>query len=101
MPSGAPIKKGIQPMPRIYTSQNVPLDFCQGHFPSEKEALEQYGKLGDGPDGRGNCFEYDTEHPPYEEEGTCCETCGRDITQADLEAIPFPRRAFIAGKIGR
>lgn len=51
-------------MPRIYTSQSDPLDFCLACFPSEDEAREQYGNLGDGPDGRGNCFSYEEgAHP--------------------------------------
>jgi len=39
---------------RIYTSESDALDFCRACFPSEEEALEEFGNLGDGPDDRGN-----------------------------------------------
>lgn len=56
-------------MPRIYTSTSDPLDFCidcfWDYYPSEIEAFEVFGHDGDGPDGRGNCFAHDAEHPDY------------------------------------
>lgn len=61
-------------MPRIYTSANDPLDFCQRHFPSYKKAVNDYGNVGEGPDGRGNCFEYDASHPTYDW-GYRCTVC--------------------------
>jgi hypothetical protein len=73
-------------MPRIYNSASEPLDFCMGCFPSEAEAEEEYGnvaKTGEGPDGRGNCFGYEAEHPEYENEGYTCEQCGRTLTSLD------------------
>lgn len=56
-------------MPRIYSSTNAPLDFCKRHFPkTEESAFEDYGNLGDAPDGLGNCFVYKAYHPPYEDD---------------------------------
>jgi hypothetical protein len=41
----------------------------------------RYGNIGNGPDGRGNCFDYDCEAPPVDlSDGYECETCGRPIT---------------------
>ena len=53
-------------MPRIYTSANDPLDFCKKCFPLENIAEDRYGHIGEGPDNRGNCFSYNSEHPPYD-----------------------------------
>ena len=52
---------------RIYTSESIPVDFCRACFPSEEEAVQEFGNLGDGPDDRGNCFAYDEAHPEYGE----------------------------------
>lgn len=72
-------------MPRIYTSESNPLDFCRICFPSLVDALEDYGDLGDGPDGRGNCFGYACPHPPYgDTDGEyACEDCGKLLTDRD------------------
>lgn len=70
-------------MPRIYTSANDPIDFCKKHFPQEKDALADYGNLGNGPDNRGNCFEYNAEHPFYEGEEYRCDKCNKLLTQKD------------------
>ncbi len=70
-------------MPRIYTSCNDPLDFCMKCFPSEAKALERYGNVGDGPDGRGNCFDWDADHPDYEFSGYKCKSCRKLLTEAD------------------
>lgn len=70
-------------MPRIYASNNDPVDFCRDCFPSEDEAIEEYGGKGDGPDGRGNCFGWDAEHPPYGDEDYRCEQCGSVLTDDD------------------
>lgn len=68
---------------RIRSSLSDPLDFCLTCAPrSEKRAYERYGNLGDGPDGRGNCFVYDDEHPPYDDGYTCCK-CGCELTESD------------------
>jgi len=64
-------------MPRIYTSTNDPVDFHVRCFPSEQAAAQRYGALGDGPDGRGNCFSYDADHPDYaDDEHYKCAKCG-------------------------
>jgi hypothetical protein len=71
-------------MPRIYTSANDPMDFCLKCFPkTEAYAEELYGDLGDGPDGRGNCFAYDEEHPNYDGEGYRCTNCGKSLKLKD------------------
>jgi hypothetical protein len=75
-------------MPRICTSNSEPRDFCQTCFPSEALAYAQYGYMGDGPDGRGNCFEHDTDHPNYDDEemGYVCEMCHTPLTAEDNHA---------------
>lgn len=70
-------------MPRIYSSANDPFDFCKRCFPSEAEATEEYGDVGDGPDDRGNCFDYDAGHPEYEGTGYTCHTCNRELKPSD------------------
>lgn len=66
---------------RIFTSNNIPLDFCFVCAPKENKARKEYGHIGDGPDNRGNCFAYDTEHPPYEPEQYYCHNCGDELSQ--------------------
>jgi hypothetical protein len=68
---------------RIYTSESIPVDFCRDCFPPEQESIEKFGNLGDGPDGRGNCFAYDEEHPPYQETDYKCHSCGDELTEKD------------------
>lgn len=70
-------------MPRIYDSTSDPLDFCERCFPSETYAIKKYGNLGDGPDGRGNCFAYEADHPDYEGENYRCEKCHALLTNMD------------------
>lgn len=70
-------------MPRVYASDNDPLDFCRRCYPLEREAEELYGRCGDGPDGRGNCFGFDAEHPPYEGEDYICQRCGARLRAKD------------------
>jgi hypothetical protein len=71
-------------MPRIYTSQSDPIDFCNRCFPqTEKDAFQRYGQLGDGPDSRGNCFGYQDDHPDYSELDYTCEKCGKLLTDRD------------------
>lgn len=73
-------------MPRVFASNNDPLDFCRDCLPTEEEAEEEYGdesKTGSGPDGRGNCYAYDTDHPPYEENDERCVICKRRLTHID------------------
>jgi hypothetical protein len=75
-------------MPRIYQSDNDPLDFCTDHFPDETAAELEYGdesRTGSGPDGRGNCFTYDADHPPYEDDPSMyrCTICHAPLTADD------------------
>lgn len=70
-------------MPRIYTSQSDPIDFCLKCFPKEESAKEQYANLGDGPDNRGNCFDYNADHPPYQDDDYTCEKCNKKLTKKD------------------
>ncbi len=71
-------------MPRIYTSANDPLDFCRYCFSKVKaHAFEKYGDVGDGPDGRGNCFDYEAAHPDYGGEDYHCEKCGVILEDGD------------------
>ena len=70
-------------MPRIYSSDNDPLDFCNRHFPNEQNAIKKYSNCGDGPDSRGNCFNYDTEHPDYYDDEYRCVICKCKLTSLD------------------
>ncbi len=70
-------------MPRIYDSANNPIDFCRDCFPDEASAEEEFGNVGDGPDGRGNCFGYDDMHPDYDECDYTCHECGKLLTNED------------------
>lgn len=70
-------------MPRIYTSASDPIDFCKQCFPDEDEATKKYGNVGDGPDGRGNCFEHKADHPDYAGEDYQCEDCGKQLKSRD------------------
>jgi hypothetical protein len=66
-------------MPRIYTGSNDPIDFCRYCFPrSEQFAIEKYGE-GEGPDDRGNCFDYEADHPPYDGNDYKCAKCGDEL----------------------
>lgn len=70
-------------MPRIYDSTSSPLDFCKECFPTADDAEERFGAVGDGPDGRGNCYDYNSDHPPYQFEDYVCYDCGRSLTKRD------------------
>lgn len=69
-------------MPRIYTSENDPLDFCAECFPPEDEADAEYKGKGEGPDKR-DCYGYDCDHPPYSDTGYTCECCEKELTDDD------------------
>lgn len=73
-------------MPRIYTGASDPIDFCVGCMPNNVKAWRHYGVIacGEGPDGRGDCYAYGAEHPPYDEfENYACEMCGKRLTERD------------------
>jgi hypothetical protein len=75
-------------MPRIYTSASDPEDFCKRCFKAiggEDEAYERFGltACGEGPDGRGDCFGYNSDHPPYEWEDYRCRDCQEPLTEED------------------
>ncbi len=70
-------------MPRVYSSANDPLDFCEYCFPDEDAALGVYGDVGAGPDERGNCFAYEADHPDYEYEDYLCTECQAPLTEDD------------------
>lgn len=47
-------------------------------------AERRYANKGDGPDGRGNCYAYDVEHPDYTDgEEYYCETCKHKLDERD------------------
>lgn len=76
-------------MPRLYTSASDPLDFCKRCFPkSEDAARKRFGNVGDGPDGRGNCFGYDADHPDYLDDPDMykCHTCRKVLTDNDQQS---------------
>jgi hypothetical protein len=68
---------------RIYTSDNRPLDFCLACAPTEEDALDDFGDVGEGPDGRGNCYAYDADHPPYETGDYHCHNCEDKLLDCD------------------
>jgi hypothetical protein len=78
-------------MPRIIQSNGDPLDFCIECFMDEyvcdeDVARELYGNeelTGSGPDGRGNCFAWDAEHPTYDDNDCRCTLCGAVLTSDD------------------
>jgi hypothetical protein len=70
-------------MPRIYDGNSDPFDFCKRCFPKTEEAARRlYGK-SEGPDGRGNCFDYNAEHPDYGDTDYSCDKCGRLLVSQD------------------
>ncbi len=73
-------------MPRIYASNNDPIDYCFRCFPGPMKAQRLHGDVGEGPDGRGNCFEYNAHHPDY---GGCdyhCYSCRKPLDDDDNDA---------------
>lgn len=74
-------------MPRVRTSTSDPVDFCGRCFPTENEARRDFGDQGDGPDGRGNCFAYDDDHPDYSGEDYHCHRCGVELTDDDNQPL--------------
>lgn len=70
-------------MPRINNSLSDPLDFCKACFPAPEDAEVLYANLGDGPDGRGNCYSYNDEHPDYGMDEYFCENCSLPLFATD------------------
>ena len=71
---------------RIRNSRNDPFDFCADCAPPLAEAEERFADVGEGPDGRKNCFVYDDEHPPYEDgpvDMYSCYECGVPLGELD------------------
>lgn len=75
-------------MPRLFTSKNEPMDFCRHCWPDLATAERHFATGEEGPDGRGDCFDYDTEHPPYDDEIYTCCACECDLNEDDEEANP-------------
>lgn len=71
-------------MPRIITSHGDLLDFCRYCYPSPGGAYTTYAFLGDGHNGRGNCYEYDADHPDYVDEVYRCIHCEAFLTEEDI-----------------
>lgn len=68
---------------RIYTSTDQIIDLCRGCAAKTPESVaeQKWGHLGDGPDGRGNCFAYDVPAPDYDDgDHYACDLCGRRLT---------------------
>ena len=71
-------------MPRIYASNNDPYDLCRRCWPKKEEDAEVlYRNNGTGPDGRGDCFTYDADHPPYGGDMIRCDVCGKLLIDRD------------------
>jgi hypothetical protein len=83
---------------RVRTSTSDPLDFCLRCAPSPTTAVKRYGHLGDGPDGRGNCFTYDDDHPTYGvgDDEYRCKRCDKRLTDRDDLLPPGDPRAVAA-----
>lgn len=72
-------------MPRLTDSNSGPVDFCRDCFPCEGDAAERY-QFAVNPnanDGRGDCFEYECDHPDYECDDYTCHLCGCELTRRD------------------
>lgn len=72
-------------MPRITDSNSGPVDFCRRCFPRNEQlaAAEYRFQVPDhANDGRGCCFEYECDHPWYEDWYTCAK-CGKPLTEED------------------
>ena len=72
-------------MPRLTNSDSGPFDFCRPCFPDMEDAEEnyRYPVAPDANDGRGDFFEYECDHPPYDCEDYTCEGCGKSLTGRD------------------
>jgi hypothetical protein len=52
-------------------------------MPNEVNAQRRFSDDGPGPDGRGDCFSYDAEHPNYGGEDYRCHSCRCALTDTD------------------
>lgn len=70
---------------RLFTSASDVIDFCKRCYPSLAEAKRKYGNVGDAPDGRGNCFDYDDpdDHPDYDDTDYRCDKCDKKLTDSN------------------
>ena len=68
---------------RIYTTSSSPLDYCRLCAPADTPGTKLAHTDGPGPDGRGDCYGYDAEHPDYDGEFYRCHQCRRPLTQGD------------------
>jgi hypothetical protein len=66
-------------MPRIRDGYNNSYDFCLVCFPCEEEAKYVFGK---GYMNR-SYFEYDIQHPDYNDQEYTCFCCNRKLSNAD------------------
>ena len=81
---------------RIQNSEAGQVDYCRRCIPTEAEARKEHGQGPDGPDGRGNCYDYDVENPWFfdglndegndyiADDGYDCNKCGERLTQNDV-----------------
>lgn len=87
-------------MPRIYSYERDPIDYCTECMPDAYDALIAHGGLGEDPAESG--FAWDAEHPPYSEalegEEYECEECGEILTDKDHDAKRTPLIAAFKGK---
>jgi hypothetical protein len=58
-------------MPRIYNSDNEPLDYCRTCYPFMVPGASAAG------------WDCDADHPPYDEAAYNCEECGEALTALD------------------
>lgn len=81
---------------RIRDTESNAIDLCRSCIPTEAEARKEYGQGSDGPDGRGNCYEYDADSPWFFDgindegdehianDGYDCAVCNDRLTQNDV-----------------
>ena len=71
---------------RVRDSESSPIDFCKSCWNKiGKDEMEDRYKEANVPaddnEGRGCCYEYNDETPPYSEWGDYqCEECGIELT---------------------
>ena len=72
-------------MPRVYDSDSSPINYCRDCFPdeAEAEALHKFPVRPTDNDGRGCCFDWGSDHPPYDGEDYRCHKCRKLLTGKD------------------